>query len=333
MVAATYLDGRSTQVRPVVISIVGEELVVEGENVNAHIPVTQLVVGEQLGNARRTLYLPDGARCEVSDLRALAQLLTAIGHHDGWVDRLQRRPILAILAVAAVAAMALAAFKWGVPFVATQVARRLPPTVASAISIQTLDVLDGGLLQPSQIGEERQQALRIELRKVQDQANNAFRSALLFRASPGLGANAFTLPDGTIVVLDELVDAVGDDAHVLAVLAHELGHAHERHGLQLLLRSSAVGALLTFYVGDISQWLVVAPTVLVQARYSQEFEREADDYAAALLKKVGLSPALLADDLTELAKLKPESTGGGYLSNHPSTDARIRRLKGLASGQ
>lgn len=53
--------------------------------------------------------------------------------------------------------------------------------------------------------------------------------------APQIGANAFALPDGTLVVTDELVELAGDnDDEVLAVLAHELGHIHERHGLRLL---------------------------------------------------------------------------------------------------
>jgi Zn-dependent protease with chaperone function len=135
------------------------------------------------------------------------------------------------------------------------------------------------------------------------------------------------LPDGTIIVLDDLITALDDDQQSLAVLSHELGHAHERHGLQLLLRSSAVGAFMTFYLGDISTLLAAAPAAVVEARYSQEFERQADDYAAALLRHNGMSPGLLADALTRLAELQPAFSKGRYLASHPSTDERIRRLR------
>ena len=128
-------------------------------------------------------------------------------------------------------------------------------------------------------------------------------------------------------MLDDLITALDDDQQTLAVLAHELGHAHERHGLQMLLRSSAVGAFLTFYVGDISTLLAAAPAAVVEARYSRQFERQADDYAALLLRHNGLSPALLADALTRLAALQPAFSNGGYLASHPSSDERIRRLR------
>jgi len=154
---------------------------------------------------------------------------------------------------------------------------------------------------------------------------------LLFRRSPQLGANAFTLPDGTIVLLDELVSSLDDDRKVLAVVAHELGHAHGYHGLQLLLRSSAVGAFLTLYIGDISQLLAAAPAAVVQAHYSQDLEREADDYGAALLVRNGLSPDLMADVLQVLVKAHAGAADGGYLASHPSTAERIRHLRSLAN--
>jgi Zn-dependent protease with chaperone function len=157
-------------------------------------------------------------------------------------------------------------------------------------------------------------------------------SELLFRSSNLLGANAFTLPDGTIIVLDELLTSIDDDPQTLAVLAHELGHAHGRHGMQLLLQSSAVGAFWTLYIGDISNLLAAALAAMVQAKYSQDLERQADDYGAALLMHNGMSPALLADALHKLAESRSGSSKGrGYLASHPSTEERMRHLRQLAA--
>jgi Zn-dependent protease with chaperone function len=237
--------------------------------------------------------------------------------HRGWV-------VAALLAFG----MAVAGtYRWALPWAAALGARQLPPVVASTISAQALKTLDGGLFRKSQMPTARQQSLLVQFDSLQKLARDSSHSTLLFRSSPQIGANAFTLPDGTIVLLDGVTDSLGDDPHVLAVLAHELGHAHERHGMQLLLRSTAVGAFLTFYVGDTSQLLAAAPAALVHARYSQEFERQADDFGAALLSRYGLSPGLLADDLRQLSALSPENSRGGYLASHPPTDERIRRLR------
>ena len=100
--------------------------------------------------------------------------------------------------------------------------------------------------------------------------------------------------------------------------------------MQLLLRSSAVGAFLAFYLGDFSQLLAAAPAALVQAKYSQSLEWQADEYGSAVMAANGMSPALLADALQQLSKSHPETSGVAYLTSHPPTAERMRRLRELA---
>jgi Zn-dependent protease with chaperone function len=330
MVQAKYFDGRSTRIHAVTLSMAGETLVIAGEDINLHVPFADVSVDERLGRAPRRLRLRDGAFCEVSDLDALDTLLSSTGHRDGWVDRLQRHLQFVLFSIVACAALVAAAYKWGLPWAAAKGAQQLPPAIGRTLSVQTLRILDGNILTPSKITAERQQALRAALRALQLPEGGSADSTLLFRRSPQLGANAFTMPDGTIIVLDDLITSIGDDKQTLAVFAHELGHAHGRHGLQLLLQSTAVGAFWTFYVGDISGLLAAAPAAVVQAKYSQEFERQADDYGAAVLTHNGMSPALLADALKKLTESRPEGSKGGYLSTHPPTDERMRHLRELA---
>jgi Zn-dependent protease with chaperone function len=331
MLRADYFDGRSTRVRVVNLSAVGEDLVITGDDVDIHIPFAHVEVDERLGRAPRRLRFQDGASCEVRDLEALDTLLASMAHHDGWVDRMQRRVQFILFALIACAALAVMAYHWGLPWAAAQGARHLPPAIGRTISERVLKVLDGRILIPSKIAAEHQQLLSARFHALRLPEGGSAATPLLFRNSPQLGANAFTLPDGTIILLDDLITAIGDDEETLAVLAHELGHVHGRHGLQLLLQSSAVGAFWTFYVGDISQMLAVAPAAIVQTRYSQDLERQADDYAAALLLHNGLSPRLLAGALEKLTVSEPASSKGGYLSTHPSTDQRIRHLRSLAT--
>lgn len=331
MVQAKYFDGRSTRVRAVNLSVAGDELVIAGEDVNLQIPFVDVSVDERLGRAPRRLRLNDGAFCEVRDLDALDSLLATTAHRDGWVDRMQRHLHFVLFSIVACVALLVAAYEWGLPWAAAKVARHLPPAIGKTLSVQTLRILDGNILESSKIPEARQEALRTGLHALQLPEGGTPDSELLFRRSRQLGANAFTMPDGTIIVLDDLITSIGDDRQILAVFAHELGHAYGRHGLQLLLQSSAVGAFWTLYVGDISGLLAAAPAVLVQAHYSQEFERQADDYGAALLTRNGMSPALLADALDKLSKSHSGSSKGGYLSSHPSTNERMRHLRELAA--
>jgi Zn-dependent protease with chaperone function len=329
MLHANYFDGRSTRVRVVDLSVAGDDLVIAGEDINIRVPFAQVTVDERLGRAPRRLRLKDGTFCEVRELDALDTLLSSTGHRDGWVDRMQRHLQFILFSIVACAALVVIAYKWGLPWAAAKGAHNLPPAIGKTLSVQTLKLLDGKILLPSKIAEERQQALSAKFHALRLPEGGTPDSELLFRDSPQLGANAFTLPDGTIVVLDDLLASIGGDPQALAVFAHELGHAHGRHGLQLLLQSSAVGAFWTLYIGDISTLLAAAPAAIVQARYSQDLERQADNYGAELLMQNGMSPALLADALEKLAESHSGSSKGGYLSSHPSTDERMRHLRQL----
>src|SRR5882757_1551441 len=330
MLQANYFDGRSTRVRIVELSLAGGDLVIAGEDIHLRVPFAQVTVDERLGRAPRRLRFKDGTFCEVRDLDALDTLLSSTGHRDGWVDRMQRHVQFILFSLVACVALVLMAYKWGLPWAAAKGAHNLPPAIAKTLSVQTLKLLDGKILMPSKIAEDRRRALSAKFHALRLPEGGTPDSELLFRDSPQLGANAFTLPDGTIIVLDDLLKSIGGDPQALAVFAHELGHAHGRHGLQLLLQSSAVGAFWTLYIGDISNLLAAAPAAVLQAKYSQDLERQADDYAAALLMLNGMSPALLAESLKKLLASHPEASNEGYLSSHPSTDERMRHLRQLA---
>jgi Zn-dependent protease with chaperone function len=331
MLQANYFDGRSTRVRVVNLSMAGDDLIIAGEDIDFRVPFADVVVDERLGRAPRRLRLKDGTFCEVRDLDALDALLASTAHRDGWVDRMQRHLQFVLFSIVACVALLAAAYKWGLPWAAARGAHSLPPAIGRTLSVQALKLLDGNILMPSTIADERQRALNAKFHALRLPEGGTPDSELLFRSAPQLGANAFTLPDGTIVVLDDLLTLIGDDPQILAVFAHELGHAHGRHGLQLLLQSSAVGAFWTLYVGDISSLLAAAPAAIVQARYSQDLEKQADDYGAALLMHNGMSPALLADALKKLAESRSGTSKGGYLSSHPSTDERMRHLRMLGA--
>ena len=331
MLQANYFDGRSTRVRAVNLSVVGEDLIIAGEDINFRVPFAHVKVDERLGRAPRRLRLNDGTFCEVRDLDALDALLSSTAHRDGWVDRMQRHLQFVLFSIVVCVVLAVVAYKWGLPWAAAKGAHHLPPAIGKTLSVQALKLLDGKILMPSKIAEELQHALSAKFHALGLPEGGTPDSELLFRSAPQLGANAFTLPDGTLIVLDDLITSIEDDQQTLAVFAHELGHAHGRHGLQLLLQSSAVGAFWTLYVGDISNLLAAAPAAVVQARYSQDLERQADDYGAALLMHNGMSPALLADALKKLAESHSGAATGGYLSSHPSTDERMRHLLLLAA--
>lgn len=198
---------------------------------------------------------------------------------------------------------------------------------------QSLQALDRGVFAPSRLDEARRRELRARFSALHFQTEPQTLRRLEFRFAPALDANAFTLTDGSIIVLDELAERLSDD-EVIAVLAHELGHVDGRHPLRLLIQGSALAAFWALYAGDVSSLLAAAPAAVLQAHYSRTLEQQADDYGAGLLRANELSPGLLADALEKLDAAQRHGTAdftGGYLSSHAGTALRIEHLRALAT--
>jgi predicted Zn-dependent protease len=161
---------------------------------------------------------------------------------------------------------------------------------------------------------------------------------LEFRSCPAIGANAFALPSGIVIMTDDLAPLARHDDEIAAILAHELGHVRGRHILRHVLQSSATGLIMVTLTGDLTSITSLAatlPTVMVDASFSREFEREADDAALAWMKSAGVPPRRYAEILGRLQAqldVRHGSAAGGdskarnYLSTHPDTGDRIRRI-------
>jgi predicted Zn-dependent protease len=149
-----------------------------------------------------------------------------------------------------------------------------------------------------------------------------------------LGPNAFALPGGSVLVLDEIVELSDDDDEIIGVLAHEMGHVTERHAVRQMLQGSAVTLAMLWYVGDVSNLLATAPSTLLETRYSRDFERRADAFAMRMLTLNGIPSTRLADMLGLLEQAHKQRSAAektdwpDYLSTHPNTQERIGALRG-----
>ncbi|MCG8612837.1 MAG: M48 family metallopeptidase [Pseudomonadales bacterium] len=154
--------------------------------------------------------------------------------------------------------------------------------------------------------------------------------ALNFKVYQADSINAFAMADGTVRVHSALLDAMPDD-QVLAVIGHEIGHVKLRHSFkqmrEQLLTSSAfqAAASTSGYIASLtnSQLGQIAYKA-VNAQFSQSDELESDEYAVRLLNALGKDPYAMKRAIETLQK--NYGSGGGFLSSHPSNDARIERI-------
>jgi len=339
MLTALYFDGHSARVRGVALQSAPGVLHVRGDGVDRAEPLSGLRISSKLGKSPRLVYFGDGAHCEIADHEQFEALLRDAGIKPvSALARLEGKWRHALAATALFVFFVFGSLAWGLPWIANIAAGKIPPRIALTIDTQFLKSIDGDMLLPTALSRPRQASLTRRFERLRDPDGMPPHS-LIFRSSPEIGANAFALPGGTVVLTDQLVKLAANDEEILAVLAHELGHVKERHPLRQLLQSSVVGLAMTWYFGDISSLLAAAPTLLMERSYSRDFERRADRYAGILLRANGIAPERLADILEKLEaahrgkKNKTEeepSLFSRYFSTHPETSERIRDIRAEA---
>jgi Zn-dependent protease with chaperone function len=356
MVKAIYFDGQSSRRHDVNVALEAGIWHISGEGIDRHDALQQSKLAEKIGNAPRQLHLTDGAYCLIADHAALEAMLLASGYQPySAVSKWEGKWRYALLAVVLIAAFFAASYQWALPWAAKVIAQKLPASVPALMDKQTLATFDGYLLAPSELPPARQESLAKALAAIIPAEGDALpRYQLVFRKSEAIGPNAFAMPGGTVLMTDELV-ALADrspnaEAQIIGVLTHELGHVYHQHALRNFVQGSIVAAVVTWYLGDVSSLLAAAPIALLNTRYTRDFEREADRYAADTMLKNGMSPAHLADILesmqahayenatkgTEPEKRESQKQGkqdkeknqwADYFSTHPNTDERMAKLR------
>ena len=331
---AAYFDGRSSRRQRVRLEAEAGCLILLGPEGEQRLSLDALHISEPQGRAPRTLRLDQDRYCEVAQGPELDALLQRLGHRHSPVEHWQSRWSWSLAALLGVVLLLGAAYQWGLPWGARTLAPLIPDRAVQQLSRQTLEALDEALLHPSRLPAGQQQQIRQGFQTLiaADPQLTPFRPRLQlhFRSAPRIGPNAFALPDGQIVLLDELVQMPASEEEIQAILAHELGHVRHRHGLTQLIQSSVVAGVTAAYLGDFSSLAAGLSTLLITASYSRDMERQADDYAAATLRQLGRSPAALGSALAKLGQAhgEEEEAGKDWLASHPETRERIRRLEG-----
>ncbi len=329
---AIYYDGANSRQHPVTIEFHSNgRVVIQGDQIQCQTPFSKIRISSRLGSTPRSIFLENGAKLETTDNDAIDQVNRYFnqGVWAAWLDRVEKNAIYVGLAVMFTAFLIWAGITYVIPFSANIAAHQTPESLSQTIGRQTLQTLDDWMMKPSRLSSSRQQQLRQQYQLLQQSPPNT-PIQLLFRSSPEIGANAFALPGGMVIVTDQLVNLAENDDQILAVLAHETGHVVQKHGLRSLFQNSVTALLLAITLGDLTSLSSVAatlPTVLLQSRYSRQFEREADRYAVNLLKNSQRSPQALERILTLLSGQQDSTARFDFLSSHPALTERLKAIQ------
>lgn len=333
--AGKFYDGQVPVAVPATLIWSGQNVKVIGAMIALDYPVNRLRVSPRVGTADRFVALPGGAQLQCAD-SALLDRLPQEGKTEGVVAWLESRWQVALACLVITLGGLAAGYFYGLPAAADRIAARVPIEYERTLGKQALTWLDANeWFRQSKVAPDVQEELRAGFARLADGLPMAAHLRLEFRDAPGIGPNAFALPGGTIVITDQMIELSESAAEVYAVLAHEIGHVERRHALRHILQdsvSAAAAATLTADASTLTLAVSGLPVLLAQARYSRQFETEADEYGFALLKQHDLSPEDFATLMERVsAKRDPQTERSmSFLSTHPVTADRIARARQAA---
>ncbi|MDF0677066.1 MAG: M48 family metallopeptidase [Nitrospira sp.] len=140
--------------------------------------------------------------------------------------------------------------------------------------------------------------------------------------------NAFALPGGYIVVFTGLMKKAESPEEVAGVLAHELNHVLQRHGLERIVKQLGFVAVVSIVLGNqhgLSGVMKQLGVELMTLKFGRAQETEADLTGLQLLYRAKIDPSGMITFFQRLAE--KDEARVEWLSTHPMSAARAERLR------
>lgn len=293
-------------------------------------------ISARVGSIPRRVTFPDGSLFETPDNDGVDRYLAARGRGGAgivhWLEQFRLRLLVIVLVAFALGG---AVYRWGVPALVEIAVRTTPPIVPQLMGQGTLQALDKTTFSATKLPEERRRAIAEGFARIAAASPRGTGSySLNFRDGGLIGPNAFALPDGALVITDQLVDLAGGDTEmIVGVLAHEIGHVELEHSLRQFYRAAGMTGLIMLIAGDVGssvEDVLVQGSGLLALSYSRAAEAEADRRSVELMAKAGYDPAAIARFFTLLEEKLGDKAGSSILSTHPGTPQRRKDITDYA---
>lgn len=328
-----YFDGVSSQAQEVHCALGIDQVTISnlaGDTL-LQVALAQCNLTPPLGAGRRFLKFPDGERLQVSE-SAVSFLDEHLRSHLGlqFVHVIESHWRLVAASMAGLVFCVWAFMAFAIPLLAEKVAMATPATLMNSASEDAMAFLDKRFFALSELSTSRQGEVRNIFMTLCDDFAPVQGCALVFRKGGAIGANALALPSGLVVITDELVDFAISNEELEGVLAHELVHVKERHGLRRVFQQAGVFMLISTLLGDVASLTSLGstlPMILVESGYSRKFERQADADACRYFLAGGRSIKPFKDVLYRLTKDQHLPAMASFLASHPDPEQRLQFIE------
>lgn len=257
------------------------------------------------------------------------------------IGRTRRLPMVA-LAIGTTLAITL-----GQPIAAQALnLRDLLPRVLPGL-IQTVQLANISDSQEMQLGQQTDRQLTTKQFKIlnnraltdrvnqigQRLAANIKRQNLTytFQVVDDKSINAAATMGGYVYVNKGLIDAAANDAELASVIAHELGHIEARHSIEQAKNSALAQTGAAALKLDQNQIVSIVTQIGFNLPRSRRFELDADERGLRLLTAAGYDGQAAVTFMQKLDQGGGSSPLPRWLSSHPDTQVRVKRLQAYAS--
>jgi predicted Zn-dependent protease len=156
-----------------------------------------------------------------------------------------------------------------------------------------------------------------------------------FRVVDDPMVNAFALPGGHIFVTRGILAHFNNEAELVSVLGHEIGHVTARHSVEQISKQQLAGLGLGIAMilsptaaqfGDLAN----AGLQLMFLKFGRDDERQADDLGLKYMIKGGWDPDQMPPVFDVISAMSKTQEGGRvpeWASTHPDPDNRAERLR------
>ena len=171
------------------------------------------------------------------------------------------------------------------------------------------------------------------LKQFASELNLGNTKPLIFTVVNSDEVNAFSLPNGQIVVYTGILNGMKSSDALVALLGHEASHINKRHSIKSLCKDITdyiVVSLIFSDVDGIMSQLIENAHQLNSLSYSRKFEREADEFGLKILINNNVNPHGIIQLFEQLEK-DDKFSDLEILSTHPLTNDRKENMKKFIS--